>query len=97
MNAVKVVSRQVPLFSLRLGRDRIIGRSMLQDLWKRACGSSDVEVGATPIDPTRSSGGFIYTLSGLQDTPNLAAVEQRLRVLIAESMPGSPVVLLRLL
>lgn len=90
------MSRTVPMFSLRLGRDRVIARSVLQRIWASACGTDDVEVGATPIDPAQPAGGFIYTLSGLQGCDDLAGVEARVRALLSDSVPGSPVTLRRL-
>lgn len=87
---------QIPLFSLRLGAGRLIGRQALRDLWSRACASNDVGVGATPIDPAGGGNEFIYTLSGQQDMGDLSGVEGRLRVLVGERVPGSRVTLTRL-
>lgn len=86
----------IPLFNLRLGPGRLIGRNALRGIWSRACSSDDIEVGATPIDPTSSSAGFIYTLSGQQSTRDLVDVERRLRMLVCELVPGSMVMLTRL-
>lgn len=86
----------IPIFSLRLGAGRLIGRQALKDLWSRACATTDVGVGATPIDPSSGGTGFIYTLSGNQDMGDLAGVEGRLRRLVGERVPGSRVTLTRL-
>jgi len=86
----------IPLFSLRLGAGRLIGRQALRELWSRACASTDVAVGATPIDPAGGGSEFIYTLSGQQDMLDLGGIEGRLRVLVGERVPGSRVTLTRL-
>lgn len=87
---------RIPLFNLRLGPGRLIGREALRGIWSQACASNDIDVGATPIDPSSGSGGFIYTLSAMQDTRDLATVERRLRTLVCQSVPGSMVMLTRL-
>src|SRR5690606_24545083 len=90
------VARTVPTFSLRLGRDRVIARSVLQRIGASAPRTDDVAVGATPIAPAQPAGGFIYTLSALQGCDDLQGVEARIRALLSDSVPGSPVTLRRL-
>jgi hypothetical protein len=77
-----------PVFNLRLSQGQSIGPLELRRIWKEACGVCEVSVART-----ERSGSFLYSLSAPQRLLHTSFVEQRLRSLLAESLPNATIAL----
>lgn len=68
----------IALFRFTLLSGQSIGPTSLRQLWSRACGTTDVDVGRQSLP----GGRYTYSLYASQQLTNLAAVERRLRLLL---------------
>ena len=90
------MSSAIPLFTLRLGGTRTIGRQDLRQIWRQASNSEQIAVGQTRLQPNGGNHFCVYTLSGLRTIGDLSLVEATLRRLIQARMPDSIITLTRL-
>ncbi|GAA5077297.1 hypothetical protein [Lysobacter panacisoli] len=67
----------IALFKFTISNDQSIGPESLQQIWAKACRTSDIGVGRKA--GLRSGDKPTYSLYGRQNLENLAEIEQRLR------------------
>lgn len=83
----------VTLFQFRLGDNRSVSKSTLEQIWSTASKSPKATVSRSP----RPVGlGHTYSLLGPSDLYDLPSVEARLRVLLNKHVEGAGVTLLRM-
>jgi len=78
------MSHYIALFRFRLSEGQSIGPIALRKLWSTACGTSDVKVSRAASGPGYGAQSHTYSLCAPPKTVNLAAIEVRLRRLLAE-------------